>query len=66
MAPESGEQPLISEDGDVLVAANSEIYNFKDLYASLATPTKQRLDQTVRLYCHSMQSMVLQLTCPRR
>jgi len=42
MDPESGEQPLISEDGNVLVAANGEIYNFKDLYASLATPYKAK------------------------
>jgi len=38
MDPESGEQPLVSSDGNVIVAANGEIYNYKDLYAELKTP----------------------------
>ena len=38
MDPESGEQPLVSEDGNVIVAANGEIYNFQDLYGDLKTP----------------------------
>mmetsp|Transcript_8351 Transcript_8351/g.20566 ORF Transcript_8351/g.20566 Transcript_8351/m.20566 type:complete len:600 (+) Transcript_8351:165-1964(+) len=37
MDPESGSQPLISHDGNVIVAANGEIYNFKELYGSLKT-----------------------------
>jgi len=36
--PESGAQPLVSPDGNIIVAANGEIYNYKDLYASLETP----------------------------
>ena len=35
MDPESGEQPLVSEDGNIIVAANGEIYNYKDLYSAL-------------------------------
>ena len=38
MDPESGEQPLVSEDGNIIVAANGEIYNYKDLYSELKTP----------------------------
>jgi len=38
MDPESGSQPLISRDGNVVVAANGEIYNFKELYTALKTP----------------------------
>ena len=38
MDPESGSQPLVSPDGNVVVAANGEIYNFKELYSTLKTP----------------------------
>jgi len=37
MDPESGEQPLVSTDGNVIVAANGEIYNYKELYSQLST-----------------------------
>lgn len=34
--PESGTQPLKSPDGNIIVAANGEIYNYKELYSTLA------------------------------
>ena len=33
MDPESGEHPLVSADGNVVVAANGEIYNYKEMFA---------------------------------
>jgi asparagine synthase (glutamine-hydrolysing) len=38
MDPESGSQPLVSADGNVFVAANGELYNYKDLYKELKVP----------------------------
>jgi asparagine synthase (glutamine-hydrolysing) len=38
MDPESGSQPLVSDDGNIIVAANGEVYNYKELYAGLKEP----------------------------
>jgi asparagine synthase (glutamine-hydrolysing) len=38
MDPESGSQPLTSHDEHIIVAANGEIYNYKELYEQLKTP----------------------------
>ena len=42
MDPESGSQPLVSEDGNILVAANGEIYNYKEIYKSLTIDYKPK------------------------
>ncbi len=33
--PESGAQPIVSLDKNIVVAANGEIYNYKELYSDL-------------------------------
>lgn len=33
--PESGAQPIVSLDKNIVVAANGEIYNYKELYSEL-------------------------------
>ena len=35
MDPESGSQPLVSADGNIIVAANGEVYNYKEIYNSM-------------------------------
>ncbi|XRB00751.1 asparagine synthase [Pycnococcus provasolii] len=42
MDPASGDQPLFNEDGTIAVAANGEIYNFKDLFAKLKRKRKPK------------------------
>ncbi len=38
MDPESGAQPITSPDGKITIAANGEIYNYKEIYEGLASP----------------------------
>ena len=40
--PESGEQPLQTRDGTAVLAVNGEVYNYRELYASLDTPYEPR------------------------
>lgn len=42
MDPESGSQPLVSADGHIIVAANGEIYNYKELYQTLKKEYKPK------------------------
>ena len=42
MDPESGSQPLVSADGNIIVAANGEIYNYKELYQTLKKEYKPK------------------------
>jgi asparagine synthase (glutamine-hydrolysing) len=42
MDPESGSQPLVNDDSSIIVAANGEIYNYKELYEGLETPYKPK------------------------
>ncbi|KAF0688459.1 Aste57867_19924 [Aphanomyces stellatus] len=52
--PESGAQPLVSNDGSITLAVNGEIYNYKELMASLKTPyafkTKSDCEVIIPLY----------------
>lgn len=38
MDPESGEQPLVSTDGNITLAVNGEIYNYKEIAGNLKKP----------------------------
>lgn len=42
MDPESGSQPLVNADNSVILAANGEVYNYKDLYANIASDYKPK------------------------
>lgn len=42
MDPENGRQPFVSDDGQVAVVCNGEIYNHRELAASLPAGTKLR------------------------
>ncbi|RHY33290.1 hypothetical protein DYB32_001757 [Aphanomyces invadans] len=52
--PESGAQPLISNDGTITLAVNGEVYNYRELSATLQTPyvfkTKSDCEVIIPLY----------------
>jgi len=46
MDPESGSQPLVSRDENVIVCVNGEIYNYKTLYEALGHDGKEYVPKT--------------------
>jgi len=66
MDPESGEQPLVSRDEQVIVAANGEIYNYKDLYAKLKNPYKPRTGSDCEVILPLYEELGASIELPRR
>ncbi|MFB7644330.1 asparagine synthase (glutamine-hydrolyzing) [Streptomyces sp. NPDC056084] len=50
--PEGGRQPFVSEDGNVILAANGEIYNYKELTKSLEGRAKFRSESDCEVLLH--------------
>ncbi len=52
--PEGGRQPFVSDDGMVILAANGEIYNHRELAKGLKCPVRfrSRSDSEVLLYLY--------------
>jgi asparagine synthase (glutamine-hydrolysing) len=42
MDPVSGAQPIVSADGNIVVAANGEVFNYQELYGDLSIPYQRR------------------------
>ncbi|KDO28545.1 asparagine synthase [Saprolegnia parasitica CBS 223.65] len=63
--PESGAQPLVSNDGTITLAVNGEVYNYKELAAALPTPyafkTKSDCEVIIPLYKQYGPSFVSKL-----
>ncbi|MFJ4655852.1 asparagine synthase (glutamine-hydrolyzing) [Nocardia sp. NPDC088792] len=50
--PEGGRQPFISDDGQVILAANGEIYNYRELAKSLGAKAKFRSESDCEVLLH--------------
>ena len=65
MDPDSGAQPLFSEDGSICLAVNGEIYNYKALQEGLSKPfdfkTKSDCEVIIPLYEEHGDDMVKML-----
>ncbi|KAL7523894.1 hypothetical protein ACHAWF_000730, partial [Thalassiosira exigua] len=64
MDPKSDAQLLVSADGNVVVAANADIYNFKELYSGLAKTGVDYEPKTGNEYqsdvlCHAFEKAVV-------
>ncbi len=53
--PAGGDQPLVSEDGTVTLIANGEIYNHRELAATLAAGTRFKTDSDCEVLLHLYQ-----------
>ncbi|CAH7669998.1 asparagine synthase [Phakopsora pachyrhizi] len=52
---ETGEQPLLSEDGKIALCVNGEIYNHKDLAKRLKSPLKSKPKSDCEIILHLYQ-----------
>jgi asparagine synthase (glutamine-hydrolysing) len=57
--PKDGSQPLVSDDGNLVLVANGEVYNHKELAAGLPSDTKLRTgsDCEVLLYLYRQHGL---------
>ena len=66
MDPESGSQPLVSEDGHIIVAANGEIYNYKELFHELKKPYKPKTGSDCEVILPLYDELGTSVEIPRR
>lgn len=66
MDPESGSQPLVSHDESVVVAANGEIYNYKELYHDLKKPYTPKTGSDCEVVLPLYEELGASIELPRR
>jgi asparagine synthase (glutamine-hydrolysing) len=55
--PAGGAQPLVSEDGDLVLIANGEVYNHKELAARLGVRPRTGSDCEILLYLYAKEGL---------